>query len=63
MQSGFFNYAEKLNGLQIGTINYAKSAQSCIQIGLVNINSDNAWFKDFPNDLAKGIVFVNWSFK
>ena len=62
VQSGFFNYAVKLKGLQLGTINYAKTAESCIQIGLINIISQNQWFTGFPNELAKGMVFVNWRF-
>jgi hypothetical protein len=28
----------------------------------VNIINDNPWLKDFPDKLAKGFVFVNWSF-
>ena len=63
VQSGFFNYAVKLKGLQLGTINYAKTAESGIQIGLINIISQNQWFTGFPNELAKGMVFVNWRFK
>ena len=62
VQSGFFNYAVKLKGLQLGTINYAKTAESGIQIGLINIISQNQWFTGFPNELAKGMVFVNWRF-
>lgn len=63
VQSGFFNYVVKLKGLQLGTINYAKTAESGIQIGLINIISQNQWFTGFPNELAKGMVFVNWRFK
>jgi len=62
LQSGFVNIAGTFTGLQLGTVNYAKSAHNGLQIGLVNIIADNAWFKDFPGDLAKGMVFVNWSF-
>ena len=62
VQSGFFNYAVKLKGLQLGAINYAKTAESGIQIGLINIISQNQWFTGFPNELAKGMVFVNWRF-
>jgi hypothetical protein len=29
---------------------------------LLNIIEDNEWFKEVPSDLAKGFVFVNWSF-
>jgi hypothetical protein len=63
VQSGFFNYAVKLKGLQLGAINYAKTAESGVQIGLINIISQNQWFTGFPNELAKGMVFVNWRFK
>lgn len=62
LQSGFFNYAGTLSGLQLGTINFAKTAQSGIQIGLINIIQDNQWFKGFPQELAKGMIFVNWRF-
>jgi hypothetical protein len=62
LQSGFFNFAGTLTGLQFGTVNVAKSAQSGIQIGLVNIIQDNQWFTGFPQQLAKGMVFVNWRF-
>jgi hypothetical protein len=61
-QAGFFNYAGKLTGLQFGTVNIAQTAQSGIQIGLVNIIQDNQWFTGFPQQLAKGMVFVNWRF-
>lgn len=62
-QSGFINYADKLKGLQLGTINYANSAGSGLQIGLVNIISENQWFTGFPKELAKGMIFINWSFE
>jgi len=62
LQMGSVNIAGKITGLQWGVVNYAKTAHNGMQIGLVNIIADNAWFKDFPGDLAKGMVFVNWSF-
>jgi len=62
LQWGLVNCCNKLTGLQLGTVNHAKTAQNGLQIGLVNIIEDNEWFKDFPNDLAKGMVIVNWSF-
>ena len=62
LQSGIFNYAGTMTGCQLGVVNYAKSAHNCFQVGLVNIIEDNAWFQDFPSDLAKGMVIVNWSF-
>ena len=61
-QLGMVNIAGTMTGLQWGLVNYAKVGNNCFQIGLVNIISENEWFKDFPGDLAKGMVFVNWSF-
>jgi hypothetical protein len=62
VQSGFINYAGKLTGLQLGAVNVAKTAQSGIQVGLVNVIQDNQWFTGFPQELAKGMIFVNWRF-
>ncbi len=62
LQWGMVNITGQLTGLQLGLVNYAKTAQNGLQIGLVNIIQDNEWFSDFPNDLAKGMVLVNWSF-
>ncbi|VGO17190.1 hypothetical protein PDESU_05785 [Pontiella desulfatans] len=71
------NYAGNLTGVQLGTVNiaqgveagfqwglvnYAATANNLFQLGLVNIIADNAWFKDFPGDLAQGMIIVNWSF-
>ena len=56
------NYAGKLTGVQLGLVNYAETVHNGLQIGLVNIMPENEWFDDFPNDLAKGMVIVNWSF-
>ena len=51
------------DNLCVTNYNYvANQTANGLQIGFVNIIADNAWFKDFPNDLAKGMVFVNWSF-
>ena len=61
-QAGFVNITGALTGLQLGFVNYSKTAHSGLQIGFVNIISDNAWFKDLPGDLAKGMIFVNWKF-
>ena len=62
MQYGFFNYAGRLSGLQLGVINFAKTADSAIQVGLVNIIQQNEWFTEFPQELAKGMLFFNWRF-
>ena len=63
LQSALFNYAGSLKGLQLGMINFTKTAEAGVQVGLVNIISDNEWFKKFPGELAPGMVFVNWKFK
>ena len=76
LQWGLVNYANTLTGVQLGTVNAAQTAtgfqwgfanyaavgDNLFQLGLINIIADNAWFSDFPGDLAQGMVFVNWSF-
>jgi hypothetical protein len=63
VQLGIVNCSQSVDGgFQWGLINHAKSAQNLFQLGLVNIIEDNAWFSDFPADLAKGFVIVNWTF-
>lgn len=61
LQSGFINIADTAGGLQFGAVNYTREMNG-VQIGFANIIADNPWFKEFPNKLAKGFVFVNWSF-
>ena len=63
LQSGAVNYAGTLTGLQLGFVNYATSAVNGLQIGAINIIEENEWFSDFPDDFAKGMVVVNWSFE
>lgn len=60
LQSGTVNYAGRLTGLQFGFLNYAETAESGVQIGLINIIPQNQWFAGLPNELAPGMVFVNW---
>jgi hypothetical protein len=61
-QAGMVNYSEgKFNGLQTGIVNYAENLHG-VQIGFANIASNNPWFNDFPDKLATGFPFVNWSF-
>jgi hypothetical protein len=60
-QCGLVNYAGRLSGLQLGVVNYAVAA-SGVQIGVVNIMPENQWFTELPNDLAPGMVIVNWRF-
>jgi len=61
LQSGLVNIGKEVNGLQWGTVNYAESLNG-VQLGLVCIVKENAWFKEFPSQLSKGFVFLNWSF-
>jgi len=61
-QSGIVNYAGSLTGLQLGLINYAQRVDSGVQIGLLNIMPENQWFDAFPEEVAPGMIFVNWSF-
>jgi hypothetical protein len=62
LQTGVVNYAGKLTGLQLGLVNYAATAESGVQIGLVNIMPENRWFTGLPNELAPGMILVNWHF-
>jgi hypothetical protein len=63
LQLGTINYAESLHGLQLGFVNIAKSSNAGLQIGLINIMSQTTrWFTGFPNELAPGMIFVNWRF-
>lgn len=64
LQSGLVNYGQKVHGVQLGTVNYAATVEDwCFQLGLVNIIADNAWFKEFPGEFAKGFIIANWSFQ
>jgi hypothetical protein len=60
-QYGFINYSKNFKGFQLGAINVADTAHG-LQIGFINIIKKNEWFKKFPNELAKGMVLINWSF-
>jgi hypothetical protein len=61
-QAGFVNAAQgHFKGLQWGAVNYAENLHG-VQIGFINVAENNSWFKDFPNQLAKGFPIVNWSF-
>ena len=62
LQTGWVNYAGKLTGLQFGFVNYAETAETGVQIGLVNLIPSNEWFTGLPNELAPGMIFVNWRF-
>lgn len=55
------NYAYSLTGLQLGLVNYAEKAENGIQIGVINImNETQLWFDHFPNEVAPGMILVNW---
>lgn len=63
LQTGWLNYAGQLTGLQFGLVNYAESADSGVQIGFLNfIRSNKDWFSALPEELAPGMIFVNWGF-
>jgi hypothetical protein len=61
-QCGVVNYAGNLTGLQLGLLNYAAEAEAGVQIGLVNLIPKNEWFTKLPDELAPGMVIVNWRF-
>lgn len=62
LQTGVVNCAGNLTGLQLGVVNYATKATSGVQIGVLNIIPQNQWFTNFPNELAPGMIIVNWRF-
>ncbi len=62
LQTGFVNYAGRLTGVQWGFFNYAESVETGVQVGFLNLMPQNAWFTELPNELAPGMLFVNWSF-
>ena len=61
-QCGVVNYAGKLSGLQLGVVNYAELVDSGVQIGLLNIMPENRFFSGLPDELAPGMILVNWHF-
>jgi hypothetical protein len=63
LQWAAFNYAASLHGLQLGFVNYAESSGKGLQVGFVNImNETREWFGNLPNEVAPGMVFLNWRF-
>ena len=61
VQSGTVNIAKNVRGVQFGFFNYTEQLYG-VQIGFANVVKDNGWFDEFPDKLAKGMVFLNWSF-
>lgn len=61
-QCGTVNYAGKLTGLQLGLINYAETGVNGVQIGLLNILPTNRWLSELPDELAPGMILLNWRF-
>ncbi len=60
-QAGLVNVAKEFHGLQWGMVNYAENLHG-VQLGLANIAVNNGWFNEFPDKLATGFPFFNWSF-
>lgn len=57
------NYASALTGLQLGLVNYADTAKNGLQLGVINIMADTkTWFGNLPQNLAPGMIILNWSF-
>lgn len=57
------NYAGNLNGLQLGFVNIANKTEKGVQLGFVNIIRETTeWFRNFPDEVAPAMVFVNWRF-
>ena len=61
MQDGAVNLTKEAHGLQLGAVNYTESLKG-VQLGMINIVTSTGWFDEFPDKLAKGFPFVNWSF-
>ena len=61
LQDGAVNIAKEVHGVQLGVFNYTDSLKG-VQLGFANIVTTNPWFKEFPDKLAKGFPFLNWSF-
>ncbi|HOX58621.1 MAG TPA: hypothetical protein P5205_19995 [Candidatus Paceibacterota bacterium] len=61
LQWGGVNVATHASGVQCGFVNYSESFRG-VQLGFVNIITDNSWFDEFPDRLAVVFPFVNWSF-
>lgn len=61
LQTGLANISKDVTGVQLGFVNYTEHLHG-VQLGLVNVVRSNPWFNAFPEKLATGFPFVNWSF-
>jgi hypothetical protein len=61
LQTGFVNITQDCHGLQAGFVNYSENLRG-VQLGFLNLAMNNPWFNEFPDKLATGFPFVNWSF-
>lgn len=61
LQWGTVNIANRISGVQVGFVNYTESLHG-VQLGFLNVAMNNPWFEEFPDKLATGFPFVNWSF-
>lgn len=61
-QCALVNYAGTLNGLQFGLFNYAALVGSGVQLGVINVMPKNVWFDKLTDELAPGMILVNWHF-
>jgi hypothetical protein len=61
IQLGAVNTDHKLHGLQMGFINFAGDTKTGFQLGFINIiKSNGVWFKNFPDEIAPVMLFINW---
>ncbi len=63
VQTGLVNLTGGMSGVQIGLVNYAQRMDQGFQLGLVNmIGNSSGWFANWPNEIAPGMILVNWKF-
>ena len=63
LQWSVFNYAETLNGVQLGWVNFADTVEKGLQVGLLNVMKNNTyWFGGMPREVAPMMVLVNWRY-
>ena len=61
IQLGFVNTDHNLKGLQMGFLNFASDTKTGFQLGFINIiKSNGVWFKNFPDEIAPVMLFINW---